>query len=499
MINITNLLFHLLQSYGAGIVEGILTAELIHSHWLNTVKDYCEGDTMKDICPKINDYRQKNIEWVTSMIDYYCPSKNSDPNKCTPYWHQMALYFIQIGGLEKGYEHAVALGRVPAIPKGDFYFMNMVGDLKDLVRVMGGEYSPVFDITGGSSAFIKLLPSNQDLMIAHATANSYQTMLRIIKKYNFGYHLSPHHTGLIPGQIMVFSGYPGMVHSGDDFTLMPQSGLTTSATTIVNFNDETLWNHVKPENQIVEGARATVANRLAMFGREWTELFSRMNSGTNNNQWVVINYKLFNPGDEHLPNGLFWVLEQIPGYVHAEDMTHVLGKQTYWSSYNIPYFHHINKMSNYTELVDKYGEWFDYNKTPRALIFHRNHTKVVDISTLMQLVQYNHHQEEPLSTCSHCSPQFYAQNAISARNDLKKKDAPGHGCHGGIDAKATNSKLMREGQLFAISGPTTNNNDLPAFQWSKFDDKTCLHHGQPDMWNFPPFLLDWKIENQDKK
>ena len=85
-----------------------------------------------------------------------------------------------------------------------------------------------------------------------------------------------------------------MVHSGDDFTLMPQSGRTTSTMTIVNYNEETLWDQVKPENQIVEDTRATVAKRLAMFGHEWTEFFS---GWKNKNQRVVINYKLFNSGD----------------------------------------------------------------------------------------------------------------------------------------------------------------------------------------------------------
>ena len=64
----------------------------------------------------------------------------------------------------------------------------------------------------------------------------------------------------------------------------------------------------------------------------------RGNSGTYNNQWMVVDYKLFKPGMERLREGLLWILEQIPGQTHAEDMTRLLEEQSYWPSYNSPYF-----------------------------------------------------------------------------------------------------------------------------------------------------------------
>ena len=43
--------------------------------------------------------------------------------------------------------------------------------------------SPIFFVS-----YFKILPNNEDLYVAHDTWNSYQSMLRILKKYDFAYH-----------------------------------------------------------------------------------------------------------------------------------------------------------------------------------------------------------------------------------------------------------------------------------------------------------------------
>ena len=69
--------------------------------------------------------------------------------------------------------------------------------------------------------------------------------------------------------------------------------------------------------------RSTVANRLATDGKSWTNIFSIHNSGTYNNQWMVVDYNKFTPGDKELKPNLLWVLEQIPGYIQTKDLTQV--------------------------------------------------------------------------------------------------------------------------------------------------------------------------------
>ena len=168
--------------------------------------------------------------------------------------------------------------------------------------------------SGSCSALIKVLPGNKDIYIAHDTWNSYQSMLRVLKKYTFAYHWddTKRSEHLIPGQTMSFSSYPGLIYSGDDFYLI-STGLAVMETTIGNGNKD-LWKNVKPKGQILEGVRNMVANRLAKNGKHWVKIFSKRNSGTYNNQWMVLDYKKFKPGKD-LTNakGLLWVLEQLPG------------------------------------------------------------------------------------------------------------------------------------------------------------------------------------------
>ncbi len=53
-----------------------------------------------------------------------------------------------------------------------------------------------------------------------------------------------------------------------------------------------------------------IANAMATSGRHWAEIIAHNNSGTYNNQYMVVDLKLFNPGQELRPN-LLWVIEQV--------------------------------------------------------------------------------------------------------------------------------------------------------------------------------------------
>ncbi len=137
------------------------------------------------------------------------------------------------------------------------------------------------------SALIKVLPGASDIYTSHVTWNGYESMIRILKKYSFEVHrTAAEDSVLVPGHSMSFSSYPGLLYSGDDFTVI-SSGLVSMETTIGNnsntiiismkveeliltfyfsLSDIELFKYIKPTGQVLEGVRSMVANRLASNG-----------------------------------------------------------------------------------------------------------------------------------------------------------------------------------------------------------------------------------------
>ena len=87
--------------------------------------------------------------------------------------------------------------------------------------------------------------------------------------------------------------------------------------------------------------RVRVANALADSGERWAELVAKHNSGTYNNQYLVVDAKRFVPG-QALEPGTLWVAEQIPGLVVSADATSELSLG-YFPSYNVPYFPEVHR------------------------------------------------------------------------------------------------------------------------------------------------------------
>jgi hypothetical protein len=98
----------------------------------------------------------------------------------------------------------------------------------------------------------------------------------------------------------IFSSYPASIASNDDFYRL-SSGLVVIETTNNIFNTS-LYAAFKPESLFV-GMRTVIANRMAADGPSWVKFFSQFNSGTCNNQYMVVNYNKFTPNSP-LPNGM---------------------------------------------------------------------------------------------------------------------------------------------------------------------------------------------------
>lgn len=65
----------------------------------------------------------------------------------------------------------------------------MGGDVEDLEEALGKKDAKRVRGSGSCSALIKLLPGNKDLYVSHDTWNTYQSMIRVLKKYNFPYQM----------------------------------------------------------------------------------------------------------------------------------------------------------------------------------------------------------------------------------------------------------------------------------------------------------------------
>ncbi|XP_050664376.1 putative phospholipase B-like 2 isoform X1 [Leptidea sinapis] len=480
------------QAYAAGFLEGFLTRDLIWMHWENMLKGYCYGKA--DVCGLIEQYVDINQNYMKQMIE---------DNFNDPYWYQLKLFNIQLEGLSAGYNQATAHA-YQWLTIRDILWINMLGDLDDLAFALSMPKETPEGLLFGDhcSGLVKLLPDLSELFTSQVTWNSYQSMLRFQKMYMLNYRITPNVDVLIPGRKMSFTSYPAFVQSTDDWYIT-SAGLVAAETTIGNSN-RSLFENVRPDGQILEFMRAMVATRLSRSGEEWVDLFARHNSGTYNNQWYIVDYKKFKArrGYEagRVEPGLLWVLEQLPGYTEAADLTEHLKATTYFPSYNIAFFPRVFNLSGGNERVATFGDWFGYHTNPRAKMFHLLQPAAVSLRATLLVMRYNDYTRDPLARCAACRPPYSACNAISARNDLNPANgtypfrALGHRSHGSTDAKVTDSELSRSFRFLGVAGPTHNiSRGIPPFQWSKFDlEPQISHEGHPDLWVFPPLIHHWE-------
>lgn len=473
-----------LQAYAAGALEAYLTRYLMEAQWENMFAHYC--DNQAEFCTKLNDFLQKNLEYS------YLNEKRLSVSD--PYWNMVRLQMKQLHGLSDAFENATLDASQEFTNITRALYFSLVGDILDLeAALQRPEDANSLSLVPACSALIKLLWNNTDLYVGHDTWFLYKSMLRIQKMYKFPWHYAPGDTGpdgVIPGHTITMSSYAGKLVSLDDFYLS-SSGLAVTETSIENSNPD-LWLLLDPEVAPLTWVRAMVATRLATSAREWVDIFAEKNSGTYNNQWMVIDYKLFQPGTA-IVNDTLWIIEQMPGIIRQRDVSDVLQKQSYWPSYNIAYFDDIFAISGQPARVAKYGDYYSYDKAPRAKIFRRAHTDIWNPRTMTAVMRYNDYTHDPYSRCN-CTPPYNAAYAIMARYDLLdpqgKYDIPGMRRlpAGGIDTKFTTYEKFKKLQFVGVGAPTAL--PLPFFKWSE-SGFNVSHVGHPDVWDFAPVENIW--------
>jgi len=129
---------------------------------------------------------------------------------------------------------------------------------------------------------IKMADDFSDIFSGHSTWYVYSAMIRIFKRYDFSFQ-----NPSLGAKKTAFSSYPGMLSSWDDFYMM-DSNLEMLQTTI-SVVDNSILDLVTP-NALLAWQRVRLANHLAKTGKEWYDIVKQHNSGTYNNQYMIIDY-----------------------------------------------------------------------------------------------------------------------------------------------------------------------------------------------------------------
>lgn len=421
------------QYYAAGFLEGYLTQAQIFDHHTNVLSVFSE--LKNGPSKELTAYISNQTQWMDNQIK---------ANPSDRFWQQVAMVLEQYRGLMDGYNSAAPSDK--QLESFAFFILNGCGDLFDLLPKYQTQSFPdfmsmtkeEFDLyqseNGHCSALVKLTGDYSELFMSHSSWFQYQVTNRIMKHYNL-------QAGISAAKKVSFSSYPGFLESLDDFYLM-DSGLVMLQTTNSVFNKD-LQKYIQPES-LLAWVRVRVATALAHDGEEWFEAVKRYNSGTYNNQYMVIDLNKFDPGNP-LPDGMLWVGEQIPGLVEYADMTREL-ERGYWPSYNIPYFEKVYNLSGYPAMVQKFGPDESYQLAPRAKIFRRDQGDVATMDEFKAIMRYNDYKHDPYSENN-------PYNAICSRGDLSSSRPSPGGCY---DTKVTNYTMALRLQSEIINGPTTS-------------------------------------------
>ncbi len=445
-----------LKAYAFGYLEGYLTSKRISTHFQNTKQYYFKTENIPE---NLKQFIDENRNWILKQT-------NENPND--DFWYQVSLTQMQLEGMIDGY-NSISTNKLSYAEFSVVNASNEIGEISKYYKksfitnfesLTFSEMENFINRSNHCSVLVKVAADFSDVYFGHNTWLNYSSMTRIFKEYRFV-------TERQKSYATVFSSYPGNISSNDDFFITDQN-LYISETTNSIF-DESLYNILTPES-VMTWQRAVVANRLSQNSYDWIENITKHNSGTLNNQWQIFDMKKF---DGRISEGALTIVEQIPGYSQSEDVTEKL-KFGYWPSYNIPYFEKVRTLAGYDEIGKKKPELKEavqYWTCPRANIFRRDQSKVIDINSMKGLMRFNDFTQDALSKGS-------PKNALACRADL---DPSNPSCSGATDAKLSSWKKAngKAKSVFIIAGPTTD-------QQTPFNTKIskCLKGKSADQYTF---------------
>ena len=459
------------KAYALGYLEGVLTYARIYDIYVDNYQMNFYYEPNRKMNGYMIDFFNKQREWVRNS---YISNQNDS------YWQNAWALQQQLEGLMDGYNFMVSDDK--KISYAEFHVVASGGDIDDVILIDPShrpnytamnheEIAKTMDLRLHCSALIKLSANYSDVYFGHNTWSNYVNMIRIFKEYSIHFETIPVKTNAV-----MFSSYPGTLGSIDDY-YVTSSKLAVIETTNSIF-ENSLYDKIVPES-LLYWHRVQISNRMTDNGRDWTTIFSKYNSGTYNNQNMVLDLKKIDTINGVVADETLWIAEQIPRTIISSDVTDVL-RYGYWPSYNVPYFKEIRILSGvdkYNQLHPELRKFYDYHHCARANIFRRDQGKIQSYEDFKMIFRYNDYLHDPLSLNN---PKL----SIASRNDLNLTQ---FNCTGAIDAKTSClSKIVTgNASISYIAGPTYVNQ--PAFQWSQANcikDPRYLFQGMPDKFEF---------------
>mmetsp|Transcript_73389 Transcript_73389/g.192423 ORF Transcript_73389/g.192423 Transcript_73389/m.192423 type:complete len:670 (-) Transcript_73389:24-2033(-) len=500
-----------IRMYSAGFIEGLLTCVRISEFNANAKELLRKNEARTHALEAVMDKFRKELAYMKEKVNLEQHVLADEPTD--PYLKHVRYMLVQLWGVCDGYNLAAKRYGVHTLHLEDLVLLNSGGELPQLMEAYTPDAmaqraplsflqrgrgrtappaapkaaanasveDPLDDAhwekrivnDGRCSALVRLTEGNDDLLLGHTTWDDYSKMTRIFKYYKFNLKASE-----TMATNIAFSSYPGVISSTDDFYLM-DSGLAVMETSL-EILDLAAWDNVQdfPASPQIPGfVHLMAVNRLAKSPVHWVQMMMKVNTGTYASQWMVVDYSMFRSGMA-LPDNAFWVLEQMPGVQHAEDMSPYLRKHGYFPSFNRPYFDPIRDASGHKAAELRHGALYSWKKNARALIFagamaSPSVNSLADMRVLMDRNLY------PNSGAAPVEP----GHEISARMDLGIAfRIP----NGGIDSKVVGRCLASIMNVQAISGPS--HQTLSPFRWRGEDGGEVWpgwpHVGQPNVWNF---------------
>lgn len=463
--------------YCMGAAEGALTHVRIWNHYQNML------DNLNKLSPNgaLSDEVKKWINDNLNFVKNFVKGDQSDS-----FVSHAELIWQQFQGMLEGYNQKSADNE--KLTEEQLWALTCSDDIRDIIQKYSkdegktaAEITDYHNIRNHASAIMKLTQIHDEIFLTHISWNSYNTLLRIIKKYNY----------IIPNNNKValsFTGHPGTIHSVDGFYAL-ERGVSILSSSLEIMNRAAL-DAIKAEG-IPTWMRVMIAHTSAVDAGTWKDKVSAHMTGSNNNQYLYVDFNKFKAHSKELELETVCVIEHWMDKVEFSDVSRSLGKDEYYALYNVPKFEAAFNDLGYKNLLDQdpeAGFYFAQGKSNRGKLYEKLNGKIHDIDTTKFITRYNNYIADSESKRSDGVRDPAA--SLAARFDLREDGVNGmkRAGVGAVDGKIISSYLMKHGQTFlAVNGPTTSH-QIPAVSVQDVDKTFALkRNGIPDALLNKPF------------